>query len=264
MSMSSLESRSEVLKLARLLRTPPEELEFLSAVDPADLRVLREQVTDVLFEANTGVLQRMAAASKLLPAPVLAKIAERVFGPLLCARIAGLVEVSRGVDVAKRLSPSFLADVAGELDPRRARDIIAKIPADVVTAVAAELAARADWIAIGRFVGSLPEQATSTGLAQLTDSALLRVAFVLDDKNELDHIADLLGDERFDGLARQAAEQDEWVAAFHLLSHLGEANTHRLVKAVAGLDPELRTEAGRQADELGVVDQLGELRDVLT
>ena len=41
----------------------------------------------------------MALAARVVPVGVLAKIAEKVFGPLLCARIAGLVDVGRGVDL---------------------------------------------------------------------------------------------------------------------------------------------------------------------
>ena len=128
MTVEDYASRAEILKLARVLDVEAERLEYLARVDADDLRAFREQVTDALFDAHVSVLQRMALAARLLPAPVLAKIAEKVFGPLLCARIAGLVDVGRGVDVAKRLQPRFLAEVAADLDPRRASAIISRIP----------------------------------------------------------------------------------------------------------------------------------------
>lgn len=259
----SLESHAEVLKLARLLGQEPQRFEFLESVDSAELRQLREQATGVLFDAHAGVLRRMANASRLLPAPVLAKIAQRVFGPTLCARIAGLVEVSRGVDVAKRLPPDFLADVAAELDPRRAAGIIAGVPAGTVNEVAAELVRRADWITIGRFAGSLPDRAMSAALEVLDDSALLRVAFVLDDKSELDHLIGLLPSDRIDGLARSAAEHDLWDAAFDLIGHLSAGHRQRLADAAATLDGDARARAVARARQLGITGRLGPLLDAL-
>lgn len=191
---------TEIRKLARVLGVPPERLAYLDGLPAADLRVLRDKVTTALFDAHLGVLERMAGASKLLPSPLLAKMAERVFGPLLSARIAGLVDVSRGIDIAKRLDPRFLADVAAELDPRRASGIIAGMPASVVVKVAAELTRRKDWITIAQFVDHLPESSITATLDALGDEALLEVAAMVDDPSRVHYIADLLPAHRLDGL----------------------------------------------------------------
>lgn len=189
-------AEAEIRKLARVLGVAPGRLAYLAEVPVEDLRELRERTTTVLFDAHLGVLERMAGASKLLPTPVLAKMAERVFGPLLAARIAGLVEASRGAEIAGRLSPVFLADVAAELDPRRARGIIAKLPAPVVVAVARELARRQDWITIARFVDHLPDSTIVTSLEFIPDAALPEVAALLDDPSKITKVRDLLPPER--------------------------------------------------------------------
>ncbi|NIH85212.1 hypothetical protein [Amycolatopsis granulosa] len=187
---------AEIRKLARVLGVGAERLGYLAEVPVADLRELRERATTVLFDAHLGVLERMAGASKLLPTPVLAKMAERVFGPLLAARIAGLVEASRGAEIAGRLSPSFLADVAAELDPRRARGIIAKLPAGVVVAVARELTRRQDWITIASFVDHLPDATIAASLRFIPDAALPEVAAMLDDPSKIAKVRELLPPER--------------------------------------------------------------------
>ena len=97
----------EILKLARVVGAEPEDLSYLQDVAPQDLRDLREQVTVAMFEADRQLLQRVAAATKLIPAKLAAVIGERAFGPLLCARLTGLLEPSRAVDIN-----------AGERDPR--------------------------------------------------------------------------------------------------------------------------------------------------
>lgn len=194
---------AEVRKLARVLGVGAERLEYLSDVPAADLRELRERATTVLFDAHLGALERMAGASKLLPTPLLAKMAERVFGPLLAARIAGLVEASRGAEIAGRLTSAFLADVAAELDPRRANGVIAKLPPPVVVAVARELARRRDWITVARFVDHLPDSLIVTSLEFIPDAALPEVAALLDEPAKLAKVRELLPAERLAALPEQ-------------------------------------------------------------
>jgi AcrR family transcriptional regulator len=198
-------SDAEIRKLARVLGVSPDRFGYLRDVPAADVRLLREQMTSTLFDAHLGVLERMAGASRLLPSPVLAKMAEKVFGPLLSARIAGLVDVSRGVDIAKRLPPRFLADVAAELDPRRAAGIIAGLPAPVVVAVARELARREDWITIARFVDTLPERGIVASLEVIPNEALPQVAEMLDDPARVRYVLDLRPEHRMDAISDDLA-----------------------------------------------------------
>ncbi|MFJ8913955.1 hypothetical protein [Amycolatopsis sp. NPDC102389] len=250
MTTENFASQAEILKLARVLGTTPERLSYLANVDAAELQAFREQVTDTLFDANLAALERMAMASKLVPSPILAKIAEKVFGPLLCARIAGLVDVSRGVDVAKRLKPPFLADVAAELDPRRASAIIARIPLDTVVAVAGELVRREDWITVGRFVGHLPDPTVRRALAVISDEALIRIAFVLDDKSRIDHVLGLLPEARFRGLLQvAAADEDLWAPVLDLLTHLSEKRVEQWSHLIGELPPALRERVQETLDQ---------------
>ncbi|MFI6306845.1 hypothetical protein ACIBCH_33610 [Amycolatopsis thailandensis] len=250
MTTENFAAQAEILKLARVLGTSPERLSYLENVDAAELQAFREQVTDTLFDANLAALERMAMASKLVPSPILAKIAEKVFGPLLCARIAGLVDVSRGVDVAKRLKPQFLSDVAAELDPRRASAIIARIPLDTVVAVADELVRREDWITVGRFVGHLPDPTVRRALGVIGDKALIRIAFVLDDKSRIDHVLGLLSEARFRGLLQvAAADEDLWAPVLDLLTHLSEKRVEQWSHLLDELPPALRERVQETLDQ---------------
>ena len=137
----SLEGHAEVMKLARLLDTPAERLAYLERLDPADVRALRERATAHFHEADRR-LGRVALAARIPPVAVTTWIAQHLFGPLLCARVAGLLELRRAVDIAKRLPTEFLADLAMELDPRRARDIIFALPPQLIGQVADVLTQR--------------------------------------------------------------------------------------------------------------------------
>jgi len=229
----ALRVRAEVIKLARLLGRAPDDLAFLHRVGPVAIRHLREQATDVLFEAESRRLQRLATASRLLPPTVLATIAERAFGPLLAGRVTGYLEPDRAGKVAGKLPVAFRADLAVELDPRRAREVITRLPAQSVAEVAHELRQREEYVAMGRFAGHLTDEAIVAVFAVVDDEALLRVAFVLEDEERLDHVFGLLPAQRRAGLVRAAADADLWPEALDLLSRLSERLCGELADAAA-------------------------------
>lgn len=207
-SRQSIEARAELLKLARLLGRAPDELAYLEAVSVLELRQLREQVTETLFDSHLGALNRLASASRLLPVGVVAQLAEKVFGPLLSARITGLLDPERAVDVGSRLPASFLADVAVELDPRRASAVLARIPADQIAAITRELLARGEFVTMGRFVGHLPDESLRAAVNVSGPDDLLQVALVLENKDRLGHLLELVGPQRTEQIL-EAADRAE-------------------------------------------------------
>jgi hypothetical protein len=232
----TLQRRAEILKLARILERTPEELAYLEAVQLDDLRALREQTTDVLWSANSGTLNRLAAASKLLPAGLAATIAQRAFGPLLVARMAGLLEPSRAVEIATKLPTGFLADVAIELDPRRASSVLELTPPQQVEAVTRELVRRHEHVAMGRFVGHLSDAALKAALGVMDNETLLRVGFVLEDKDRLERLPALLPKPRVTGIILAAARANLWLEALDLLGHLSATRQNEIVGDALELD----------------------------
>ncbi len=231
-----LQTRVEILKLARMLEREPDELAYLESVGVAAVHALREQIIEAVWSADNASLSRLAAASKLLPVPIIATIAQRAFGPLLAARMAELLDPARAVDVAGRLPIHFLADLAIELDPRRAAAVLVRIEPDRIAAITRVLVARGEEVPMGRFVGHLSEDALRAALAEMDDATLLRVGFVLEDKDRLPLIVSLLAPERLTGLAAAAARQGLWVQALDLLGHLGPEQRAVIVDTAAQLD----------------------------
>jgi hypothetical protein len=215
------------MKLARLLATPPERIAYLERLDPADVRELRERATVRLYDGDRR-LGRVALASRIPPAPVTAWIAQHLFGALLCARVAGLLDTRRAVDLAKRMPPEFLADLAVQLDPRRARDIIFALPPALIGTVARVLDRRAEHIAMGRFVGHMTDAALHAAFAVLDDAALLRISYFVEEKDQLDHVVGLLDVERVRGAIRAATEEDLWPQALDLLTRVTPERAGRL------------------------------------
>jgi hypothetical protein len=245
----ALRSKAEVMKLARILNREPEQLGYMELLAPDELRKLREQITDMLFEAHDHTLTRLAASSKLLPVGLVAMIGQHAFGPVLSARISGLLDPDRAVDIAAKLPTDFLADIAVELDPRRASDVIAGMPADRVREVTRELSRRGEYVTMGRFVGHLGDRALREAVAEIDDATLLRTAFVLEERDRIDALADMVGEDRIAGLAEVAERDELWPEALDLLMHL---DSERVAEGLARMDRKRRELVERRAHEQGV------------
>ncbi len=233
----TLEGHAEVMKLARLLDTPVERLAYLEALEPADVRLLRERATDSLYAADGHRFHRVALASRLPPVALTTFIAEHAFGPLLCARVAGLLDTRLAVEIAMRLPTTFVADLAAQLDPRRARDLIAALPPHRIAEVAAELTVRREYIAMGRFVGFMTDAAIVACFGVIDDASLLWISYFVEAKDRLDHVVGLLAEERARSAIRAATAADLWPQALDLLTRVSTARAGALAD-LAALEPD--------------------------
>jgi hypothetical protein len=219
---SSAVTRAELMKLARLLDAELDDLDYLHEVGPGQLRVLREQVTQVVFDSGGPALGRLAGASRLLPTGVIAAIAEHAFGPVLAARIAGMLDPGRAADVAAKLPTPFLVQTAVHLDPRRAVDVLARIPAERIAEVARELIVAEEYVTLGRFVGHLPDQAIVLAVHEMDDFTVLTVAFVIEDSSGIERVLALMDPGRLDGLLDAAVGTELWPEVLDLLAEVPE------------------------------------------
>jgi hypothetical protein len=226
---ATTDSRVEIVKLARLLGLDgPESLECVQQVPASELRHYRDAVTDLLYEDGRALMQRAAVAARLLPAHTLATIGERALGPLICARITGLLDPDRAAEISRHFSIDFLAQVAAELDPRRALDVVVSTPPDRVLAIALAMAARGEHVAMGRFVAHLDHSTLAGCIEALTDEDLLRVSFVLEAKERINEIFDLVGLGRMQRVLDGADSQGLGEEALDLLDHLDVGQRNQL------------------------------------
>jgi hypothetical protein len=226
-------AQAELARLARLLGREPDTLSYLEPIPPRDLERLREQVTEVLFAPTSGGLGRLAAASRVLPVALVATLGERVFGAVLSARIAGLLDPDRGAQVAARLPTAFLADVAAQLDPRRAEDLLARIPPTQIAQITAQLAARGEHLTMAAFVEHLGEEAIQAAAAEMDGATLLRVGAALERPQTLRRLVGTIGEEKLGEAIDAAAAQRLWPQALELLDGLDRARRARLIELAA-------------------------------
>lgn len=249
----TLEVRAEVLKLARLLDLEPARLAYLERIAADDLRLLRERATVAMFDGDRR-FGRVALAARIPPVAMTAWIAQHLFGALLCARVAGLLDTHRAVELAKRMAPDFLADLAVQLDPRRARHIIFELPPALIGQVAAELTLREEFIAMGRFVGHMTDDAIRAAFAVIDDASLLRISFFVEEKDQLDHVVGLLAVDRVRGAIRAATGADLWPQALDLLTRVSRERAGTLADLAAEAEDDVLDGMVRTAQRDGLWD----------
>lgn len=220
----SARARAEIEKLAGLLGAPPDRFAYLEPLGEEPVRALREAATDRLFDADRALFDRLAAGAAIVPDALAATLSQKAFGPLLTARMTAAVDPKKSVSVARRLPHDFLADVAVQLDPRRTADVLRVLPPEQVAKTSRVLADREEWVAMGRFVGHLGDDAIRAVVARLTDGQMVRIAHVMEDRQQAARVARIIGERRLRAMlgAAEAA---------------GLGDDARELLQLAGLDP---------------------------
>lgn len=237
MTTDEIERSTALAKLARVLEVAPTELALVADLPVAELRALRDQVSDHLAEAHRARLATVVAASKLVPTALAATIGERWFGPVLCAHLVGLVEPVRGGQFAKHLSVGFMADITARTDPRVVGELVDHLSLATMQGIALELLARGDHLTLSHFVGHLPAPVVGSILEAIDDdAAVVRIARFVDDLDHLDPVVALLPDDRILRLVAAVADEDLWPEALHLFGALGDEQILRVATTIVRQD----------------------------
>jgi len=235
--MNDTATRAELEKLARILGTDTETVQFLAPIDATDLRTLREGVTDAMFARFRDSFRSFARLSGIMPMAISARIAQHVLGPTLAARIAGEMPPDKAIELSARLPDSFLADTCLQLDPHRADAIIAGFPIDRAVILTRVLLARNETIVMGHFVDVLPTETLLAAADAIEDEAdLLHISFFVEDNDQLDRVVAHLTPERRRGLIRAAAARDQWPEIITTLQRISPGSRAALARSALAED----------------------------
>ncbi|WP_375487417.1 hypothetical protein [uncultured Jatrophihabitans sp.] len=224
----SLDERAELRKLAHTLDSDESRLTMLAGVPAEDVRTLRAQAGEAMFQAGRPAFARVATLSKTLPTAVAAKLTVLTLPPLLAARVAELLEPARAADMVAKLPDAYLADVSSVLDPARAPEVVAAIPDDRVAAVSAELGRRREWVVISGFVSHVPPAALRASIAVFDGEQLVRIGFLIDDEAKLDAIAEMLADGQVEQMLTATVDHELWAELGDIVEHLSDERLTRM------------------------------------
>ncbi len=236
----TIAARQEVVRLAATLGCEMSELEFLEdLVDAHAIAGLRSAVMGALGRHGSDRISRVAAAGRLLPAPLAATITETAISPALCAIIASNSDVSKLADVAKRLDLSFVAKVATHLDPSRVSDLIDTMPVSRLVEVAQLLAADEQYPTMAMFVDVLVPSTLHTLVAHLTPLQILRTSALVTSPSAIDEVLSALSDEAVVSLLEEIHHEDLWFEALAILDKLHAGGRGRLGDIALSRCPEV-------------------------
>ncbi|MEU8888220.1 hypothetical protein [Streptomyces sp. NPDC048442] len=238
--MDKLRNRAEAQKIAALLGLgeDPDRLAFLYALPSADVRKLREQTAAALFDGQPEMLDRIAKATKLVPAGVAAALSQKALGPRLAAAVAGRLEPHRAADIIEKLPVPFTAESCPHLDPRRIAGIVDSLDENLLVRIAVALAERGDHLTMGRFVGDIRDSALERILPQISDSLVLRTGVVVDRPERLGQIIELMGEERLAKVIASASASGLWPEALTVAGMVTGEQRTRIAQLAAAQPPE--------------------------
>ena len=249
--MADLATRAEIAHLARELGTDEDALAFLEDRPAADVRALKADVARVLADDHRSVFAAMARAAKLLPTPILAPIAERAVGPMLCSKIAAELDPAFARKVVGAFSVPFLADLCRTLDAHAAGDVIAAIPSKRAVPVGFELLARRDLDTLAKFVDVVTPEAIPPVLEALDEDALLRIAVVAERRDRISAVFSMLDDARVLALVDAAVRTEVLEECLVVVAELEAAQVVRVIETVIDAGEPL------VADVVGAIASLG-------
>ena len=233
---AELETHSEIVKLARLLDADPQDIDYLAEVSPEALRNLRRSLLDRFYGGTDEGIQRFAKIGNLLPAKVIAQLTKEAVGPVMAARIAGLIDPKQAAAVVGNLSPSFVAEIATHIDPRRVEPVIGRLPDDQVIKIAQKLIDRKEFVTMGQLASFVSDEILNAAFVYASDDALLQVAFVTEDKTRLSDALKPQSDERITNIIRTAVFTNLWPEAVDLLTQLSDEQYLRVINLASKLD----------------------------
>lgn len=235
--MGDLAARGEVVKLARELGVAAQSLQFLERERANDLADFRRSVTAAIVANEDLRLRRIAAASRLVPKRVAARLAETQLGALLSARVAGVLEVPEAVRLAGAVRPAFLAEMAAYLDPARTGALVKAIPEALMVDVGRRLLDAAHYLTLGRLISLVDDGPLDALVGYATDYQLLEIALLAEDRVRLDEILAGLSNERAAGVIAAAASSGQFDQVLALLSALSPGQQLRLATVAADQGP---------------------------
>ena len=216
-----LAARAEIEKLLAHIDLDQATCDALATQDPNTLRGIRQDMVTEIYSYRQDNFLQLARRLRLLSVKRLARLAVRV-GPILCARIVSELDPYIATRVARRLDPSFLAEVAANADPEKVREVLNGLPADLLRDAAMVHINQRQFTVLGAFADALAAPAIRQIISAIKDDAvLLKIAFYMEDRDQLAKVIRLLDNERVSSIVRCGTENsDLWPLAISIVDRI--------------------------------------------
>ncbi|MBU3064589.1 hypothetical protein KO481_24035 [Nocardia sp. NEAU-G5] len=243
--MTSLESRAEVIKLARELQTEPERLDFLEGAAPEAIRAFRRSVHQRLDAPHRPMFRRIAKVGALVPGTLAVRIAMRYYGPMFVGMVATEVPPARAADLIGSVPPEFIADAAPYVDPEAVGPIVRGLRTEAMLPAMREMLRRKDYVTLARFVSAVSDELILEVLPSIESGAdLLMIVLnseISDVAGHFDIVLTRVDDDRIRSLVQAAADAGLFAETLTFLQFLSTPARARIADAAAELGPAVLT-----------------------
>lgn len=228
-------STCEVARIARVMRVDPDDVAYLARFDAKEIRSLRLAVQTRIRADNAHRFKRLASLSGLLPATLVASLAQRSMSPRLAAGVVEALSPDQAADVARRMGPAYLAKTCEYLPSSVATPIVTHLADDTLLAVCDVLVEQRAPAAMAEMIESLSDEQLVTFMERVDDPAmLLDISAVTTADGQLERVATLVPDELLSRIIRHAVDSAaHWDLALGLLALLPASERKRLLAVVA-------------------------------
>ncbi|NMN98476.1 hypothetical protein [Antrihabitans stalactiti] len=252
----AVDTKAEIIKLSRVLGEDVAALEFLETIGWRQLREFRYLVADQFFEGAESRLKNLAAAAKLVPNPIIVKLAPIYFEPRLAAGVAGLVDEEKALKLVPKLPVSLMAETLPYVDPRKIGQLVSKVPVDVARKLLPVMIASGEYISMGQLVDFVTPEQLAGVLPILDDVSLLRIAEVTENKDQFDIIIPLIDDARIARVIQTAREENLLDVAIELLNEVNVHTRGRMANIAAQQSDKVLNALVEAVDSAGEWDML--------
>lgn len=222
--MTRLAVQAEIIKLARILSVPEQQLAFMQVLAPENLRQFRFAILELLQSQQKSRFRHLATWVNWLPRWISIFWVKHFLEPFIVAQIAVYLSTESSYRIAKHLPAKTIAAIAVYLDPRLARELLSYLTTHQITDITQVLLEQRDFVTIGRFVSMLSD-AVLQDVAQIVEneSDLLEIAFYIESREQIDHLVHVLPRERIEKallIIGDPAQRLLWPKVLALMSYI--------------------------------------------
>lgn len=161
--------------LAQRLAIEPAALNAFAQLDLEQAEALRLAVEARLARCGAGTFKRLAGASKYVPSSLNARIAENRLGPIMTAGMAAYLEPEAAAKIARKFSPTFIADLVPHLYGDAFAEIMVLLPQELVISVVRLLDERGEHLLLAVLVEAVSAASAAQLVAALSTAGLQAV-----------------------------------------------------------------------------------------
>lgn len=225
----SFDKKTEIQKLAHLLHTDSQSIEYFDKLSVENLKHINELLNNALLGDESPLWGRLAQVTKFIPNFINAKIAQDILGAQITANLTYHMSVKDAISIARHFSIPFLVDTAEKLIPQKAEKIVQEFPIDLIRKMIKEMLKKSMHYTMGSYVDFLPQQTILTLMKEIPDEEdILKTAVFAERKDRLADLFEEFDDQKIISFVHKAQQLNLWSELLIIVHYLSNTQLERI------------------------------------